>query len=162
MGNALVSQSREIPQVSEIGYDTTTVQVGPSSPAPSKRRRWPLLWGMGGTIVSVFGFILLTLFEQYNGLVGELRADLKHFNETSSEFVRKDTLQRVRDQVKECFKEMQASGVARAQLEMELKASEKARDQLVHELQQMRERLAYLEGRQTVTGNGQSAPGTHK
>jgi hypothetical protein len=32
-----------------------------------------------------------------------------------------------------------------------LKASEKAGDQLVLELHQMRERLAYMEGRQTAT-----------
>jgi hypothetical protein len=105
---------------------------------------------MGGTLLSGLGFIGLALFEQYNSMLAEFRNDLKHFNETSSEFVKKESLQRLRDQVKGRFKEVEESNAERAQLVTELRASEKAREEMARELQRVRERLAFLEGRQMV------------
>jgi hypothetical protein len=112
------------------------------------RGRGPLFWGMGGTILSAVGFIAMILFEQYNSVLSELRNDLKHFHETSSEFVRRDSFQKFRDLFRERFKEMQAADLARMQLEQELRVAEKARDEMTRTLQQLRERLAYVEGRQ--------------
>jgi septal ring factor EnvC (AmiA/AmiB activator) len=103
---------------------------------------------LGGTVLSALGFIALALFEQYNGMISELRGDLKHFNETSSEYVKRDSFQRLRDQTKEHFKELQDATATRAQLEHELIASEKAREEIAHELHQIRERLAFVEGQQ--------------
>jgi hypothetical protein len=121
------------------------------APFPKKRGRGPLLWGMGGTLLSALGFVGLALFEQYNGMVTELRNDLKHFNETTAELVKKDSLQRLRDQLRGRFKEIEESATARKELERELNASEKAREEMTRELQRMRERLAYLAGRQTAS-----------
>ena len=112
----------------------------------SKGRR-ALFWSMSGTILSAVGFIALALFEQYNGMLAELRGDLKHFNEISSEFVKKDSLQRLRDHIRESLKDLQAACATRVQMEQELRASEHAREEMVREMQQIRERLAYLEGR---------------
>ncbi len=92
----------------------------------------------------------MLLFEQYNGMLAELRNDLKHFNETSGEFVKKDVLQKTREHMRDCYKEMQACNVARTQIEQELRLSEKARTDMVAEMQRLRERLAFLEGRQTA------------
>jgi hypothetical protein len=117
-----------------------------------------LFWGVGGTILSALGFIGLALFEQYNGMLTELRSDLKHFNEISSELVKKDSLQRLRDQLKERFKQLEETTVAKSRLEMELRASEKARDQVASELHQMRERLAFLEGRYSSFASAQLPP----
>jgi hypothetical protein len=114
---------------------------------------------MGGTLLSGLGLIGLALFEQYNGMISELRNDLKHFNETSSQYVKKESVQRYREQMKECLKEAQASNMARAQLEQELRASERAREETAGELQRMRERMAFLEGRQaTGVVSGAAAP----
>jgi hypothetical protein len=113
---------------------------------------------MGGTILSALGFIGLALFEQYNGMLTELRNDLKHFNEISSELVKKESLQRLRDQLKERFKQLEESSVAKSRLEAELKASEKAREETARELQRMRERLAFLEGRHASAPNAQPFP----
>jgi hypothetical protein len=55
------------------------------------------------------------------------------------------------------MKELHESEVTRARLEQELKASEKARDELASELRQMRERMAFLEGRQTTTQSAQGS-----
>lgn len=122
-----------------------------SHSSPRKAGRRALLFGMGGTLLSGLGFVALALFEQYNGMLSELRQDLKHFNEVSSEFAKKDSLQRLREQLfKDHIKEMQDAAVIRTQLDMELKASEKARDELARELQRMRERMAYIEGRHSA------------
>jgi hypothetical protein len=121
----------------------------PHHPALQGIKGKGLIWGVGGTILSVIGFVALALFEQYNGMLTELRNDLKHFNETSSEFVKKESVLRFREEMKACRNEIQASSAARTILEQELKASEKARDDMAHELQRMRERLAFIEGRQT-------------
>jgi hypothetical protein len=61
---------------------------------------------MGGTLLSALGFVGLALFEQYNGMVTELRHDLKNFNETTAELVKKDSLQRLRDQLRSSAKRM--------------------------------------------------------
>ena len=82
----------------------------------SKGRR-ALFWSMSGTILSAVGFIALALFEQYNGMLAELRGDLKHFNEISSEFVKKDSLQRLRDHIRESLKDLQAACATRVQME---------------------------------------------
>ena len=42
------------------------------------------------------------MFEQYNGMLSELRADLKHFNETSNEYVKKERLQKCWEHLKSC------------------------------------------------------------
>jgi hypothetical protein len=136
--------------------DAASEQAAPSALHSFKKRgRGPLLWGMGGTIMSALGFIGLALFEQYNGMLTELRNDLKHFNEISSELVKKESLQRLRDQIKERFKQFEESNTAKAQLETELRTSERAREEMARELQRMRERLAFLEGRQTASPNPQ-------
>jgi hypothetical protein len=128
-------------------------------PSPKGIRRGALLWGIGSTILSAIGLVAFALFEQYNGMLTELRNDLKHFNETSSEYVKRDRFVRVIDQLKEQSKELQASCFARAQLEQELRANERAREETVRELQRMRERLAFVEGRQTLSADLPSVPG---
>ena len=120
-------------------------------PSPLSKGYSTLFWGLGGTVLIALGFIALALFEQYNGMISELRSDLKHFNETSSEFVKRDSLQRLRDQTKEHFKTVQEATATRAQLEHELIASEKAREEIARELHQIRERLAFVEGQQAPT-----------
>jgi hypothetical protein len=156
------------------GHPSCTAQLahlpaeGPINPDPAshaiphRHRGRGLIWGLGGTILSVFGFIALALFEQYNSMLGELRSDLKHFNETSSQFVKKDNVQRYRDEMRECLKEIQASNAARSRLEQELRASENAREEMVREVHRMRERLAFVEGRQTTLPSNISASAVDK
>src|SRR5439155_1816655 len=108
-----MGQNSLAPCVAQSSYLSSDTSAQPGSPGPSplpKGSRRGLVWGLGGTLLSAVGFIALALFEQYNGMISELRGDLKHFNETSSEYVKKEGLQRFR----ECVKEMQASNAARA------------------------------------------------
>jgi septal ring factor EnvC (AmiA/AmiB activator) len=141
-----------------LHHDVATHHATPTG----KTKYRAMLWGAGGTLLSVVGFIALALFEQYNSMLAELRRDLKHFNETSGEYVKKESVQKYKEQMRECLKEIQASNAARAQLEQELKASEKTRDQLLHEVQRMAERLAYIEGRQAAPPTNNSNMTTEK
>src|SRR5260370_17986579 len=88
-----------------------------------KKRRG--IWGISGTAFSAIGFIGLALFEQYNSVLSEFRADLKHFNETSSEYVKRESFQRFREHFRESMKELHEAELTRMRLEQELKASEK-------------------------------------
>jgi hypothetical protein len=135
----------------------STENRSPSSSASSSslfskaRTRRALICGIISTVLSAIGFIGLALFEQYNGMLSELRTDLKHFNETSSEYVKKDKLQKCWERLKECSKELTASAVARERLEQELKSNERTREDMAKEMQRLRERLAYLEGMKVGT-----------
>jgi len=116
----------------------------------SKRRRRGLWWSLGGAGLSAVGFICLALFEQYNSSLSELRADLKHFNEVSAEFVKRDSLRRYSEHIKESRQELHESRSARKELERELALSKKDREEMLHEIQRLRERLASVEGRQAA------------
>lgn len=149
----LVCQIREVEstcpgQPGHLGTEVLTQHVSVTAPVLPKDRSRAFLWGMGGTILSVLSFVAMIGFEQYSGMLSELRNDLKHFNETSADYVKKDSFQRFRDLLRDCYKQTQAANLARAQLEEELKESKKARQDLERELQHLREQLAYVEGRQ--------------
>jgi septal ring factor EnvC (AmiA/AmiB activator) len=109
-------------------------------------RRRAFLWGAGSTVLSAVGLIGLALFEQYNGLISELRGDLKHFNEASAQLAQKEEVRRVRDQMKELNRDVSMTAADRARLEQELRSSEQSRAEQARELQRLRERVAYLEG----------------
>ena len=120
-----------------------------------------MIWGVGSTVLSVLGFLAWGLFEQYNSSLAELRADLKHFNEASSTFVKKDTLTRFREQAKIHFSEMQAVSASNKHLEVELRLTERTREEMSRELIRLRERLAFVEGRQSVAPIAQGKPDDH-
>src|SRR4051812_2666782 len=130
--------------------DSTLMQhVGLAGhPVAGKKNRSAMLWGTGSALLSGLGFVALALFEQYNGMVCEMRTDLKHFNETQSNFVKREHFDKLKDKLRENFREYQEARTARGQLDQELRVSEKARADMAQELQRLRERLAYLEGRQ--------------
>ncbi len=121
----------------------------PHSTSPQGKSRAAMIWGVGSTVLSVLGFLAWGLFEQYNGSLAELRTDLKHFNEASSTFAKRDSLNRFRDQAKVQFAEMQAVAASNKHLEADLRVSERAREETSRELIRLRERLAFVEGRQS-------------
>jgi hypothetical protein len=127
-------------------------------PAPRKEKRFSWWWGLsGGTILSAVGFVALALFEQYNDGLTELRNDLKHFNETSADLVKKEELRNRMDHIRSGMKELQAANLANAarearftHLEQQLKACTEEKAEMAREVQRLRERLANVEGRQAA------------
>ncbi len=144
----------------------TSQADAPAAPLPARKGRTALLWGVGSTILSVLGFVALALFEQYNHSLSELRTDLKQFNATTGNFAKRESLQKLREYVKGQAKELQLANALGTQLQQELRISEKAREETARELQRMRERLAFLEGRHAAAAASMSqsphAPGPPK
>jgi hypothetical protein len=85
---------------------------------------------------------------------------MKHFNETSAEYVKREQIMRCWEQVRELSKEAAAANAARAVQAQELKASERAREELTRDVQRLRVRLAYLEGRVGAKENAAPAAGS--
>jgi hypothetical protein len=120
---------------------------------PQGRSRRAVVCAVVSTVLSGVGLIGLALFEQYNSALSELHNDLKHFNETSGEYVKKDRLQKCWEHLRECAHATNAANAARERLETELKASERSREDLAREMQRLRERLSYLEGMKAAAGS---------
>ena len=113
-----VSSSRDSASGSYVHEVVAPAHEYVSRPAPTHgKSRAAMIWGVGSTVLSVLGFLAWGLFEQYNSSLAELRADLKHFNEASSTFVKKDSMTRFRDQAKAQYKEMQSVSLSNKQLE---------------------------------------------
>jgi hypothetical protein len=134
------------PLISSTHVATSPHQAPRSLLPRSSRRRQAILWGIGSTVLSGLGLIALCLFEQYNGMLSELRADLKHFNETVGEYAKKERVASLREAVRQCSNELATSKVEHEQLGQELRVSQTQRAVLEKELQQLRERMAYVEG----------------
>jgi chromosome segregation ATPase len=95
--------------------------------------------------------VALMLFDQYNAGLAELRNDLKHFHEARAELVSKESFRKLREHLKDCFKELHTAVTSREALQRQLRDSEKGRKTVARELQRLRERLAAVEGRQAAT-----------
>jgi len=121
-----------------------------------KKRSNSLFWGIsGGSILGALGFVALTFYQQYNDSIVELQRDLKHFNTTCADLVKKDDLSH---RFKTCWtmvekldKTLGEKSERLALMEHLLKNSEDERKEQAHEVQRLRERLAGVEARQSIT-----------
>ena len=69
----------------------------------------------------------------------------------SGELVKKDSMRKCIDHLIECKQELQAVRLSKENLAQELAAVHKDREEMRHEVQHLRERLASIEGRQSAT-----------
>ena len=109
---SLTLHKQETSQLALAQHSYSTLPAGvPQTVAPSSwfgtgRKRRAIICGIVSTALSGLGLLGLGLFEQYNGMLTELRADLKHFNDTASEYVKKDRLEKITEHMKSCYKEL--------------------------------------------------------
>lgn len=134
-------------------HDTHFDQATPGARPRQGRLSW--FWSIsGGSILSVMGFVALTLYQQYNDSLTELRNDLKRFNITCGDLVKKEEMHNRMTHLYTKMKELgdnHTDGKSHLMLvEHQLKVSEEERRELSHEVQRLRERLAAVEGRQSV------------
>jgi hypothetical protein len=127
-------------------------------PAPSAKGedRMSLFWRIfGGTLLSLAGLGGLTIYQQLNNSITEVRNEVNRINEGRGELVKKEELAARTTTIWNGIKDLQsANGTVTALkeregvLEQQLKASEDERREMSKEIQKLRERLAALEGRQ--------------
>jgi hypothetical protein len=167
---------------------------------PKGDDRISLFWRVfGGTLLSIAALVCITIYQQFNSTLGELRTNISRLTESRGDLVKledfntrtaslwttikdlqsangtvsalKERSSLMEQQMKttqeqmgaRCaslaasLKDIDAANAAvlalkerSALLEQQMKASDDERKEMAREIQQLRERLAVLEGRQTV------------
>ena len=134
----------------------TAVAGHEPAPHPKGEERISVFWRVfGGTLVSLAGLVVITVYQGLNGSIHDLRAEISRLNEGRSELIKKDEFNSRLSSAWTAIREHQSVGGAvsalkeRAEgLEKQLKAAEDERKELTRELHRLRERQAVLEGRQ--------------
>jgi hypothetical protein len=158
-----------MPEVSRVDSQVMPVTIvtadsnpeqrrGPGLRSGKRRKRSPgmsIFWGIsGGSLLGAAGFVLLTLYQQYDNSVTELERDLKHFNESCAGLVRKEELSnRTKTQweaIQKLDKTLNEKSERISLLEHEAKFHEQQDRELLREVQRLRERLAAIEGKTSV------------
>ena len=122
--------------------------------------RLSLFWRVfGGTLLSIAALVIVTVYQQFSNCLLELRNDMIHLNESRADLLKKDEFNNRMNSVWSSMKDLQTAETAltglrerSALLEQQLKAAEDERKELTRQLQQLRERLAVVEGRVKVKG----------
>jgi uncharacterized protein (DUF3084 family) len=133
-----------------------TLRIGAAAGAAGKgEERISLFWRVfGGTLLSIAALVVVTVYQQFSNSLFELRNDMIHLNESRADLLRKDEFNTRMNAVWGSMKDLQTAEAPltalrerSALLEQQLKAAEDERKELTRQLQQMRERLAVVEGR---------------
>jgi len=126
--------------------------------APKGEERIGVFWRVfGGTLLSIVALVCITVYQQFTSVLNELRSDVNKLNESRGDLVKKEEFNSRMTSVWTSLKELQTAGTVATVgkerltlLEQQLKSSDDERKELTRELQQLRERLAVVEGRQGV------------
>ena len=139
-----------------------------AAPAPKGDEKISVFWRVfGGTILSIVALVVVTVYQQFSGALGELRSDMVRANEARAELLKKDEFNSRMTSVWNSMKEVQNGQAAvtalrerAALLEQQLKTAEDERKELTRQLQQLRERVAAVEGRQSHAAGPREHPAT--
>lgn len=137
-------------------------------PAPRGDEKISVFWRVfGGTILSIAALVVVTVYQQFSSALGELRSDMIRANEARAELLKKDEFNSRMTSVWNSVKEVQNGQAAvtalrerAALLEQQLKTAEDERKELTRQLQQLRERMAAVEGRQAHAAGPREHPAT--
>jgi hypothetical protein len=141
-----------------------TLRSGAAAAQAKGEERISLFWRVfGGTLLSIAALVVVTVYQQFSNSLLDLRNSITHLNESRAELLQKDEFNSRMTSVWNGIKDMQAANATVASLrersallEQQLKAAEDERKDMTRQLQQLRERLAVVEGRVKVksTDNG--------
>jgi septal ring factor EnvC (AmiA/AmiB activator) len=112
----------------------------------------------GGTLLSIAALVVLTVYQQVSSGLADLRTNVNHLHETSADLLKKEefnaratTIWTTINQFKD---EAPAQKTRLTQLEVEVRALQEERKELINQIQALRERMAALEGRQGGSKTG--------
>jgi len=123
---------------------------------PKGEERIGVFWRVfGGTLLSIVALVCVTVYQQFTSVLNELRSDVNRLNESRADLLKKDEFNSRMTSVWAGMKDLQAGGAAVTAarerlglLEQQLKASEDERKEATRQLEEVRERLGVVEGRQ--------------
>jgi DNA-binding transcriptional MerR regulator len=149
----------DLPPIVEVETLRQAAPTAAAAASPKGEERLPIFWRIfGSTLLSIAALVAITLYQQINSSLNEIRSDLSHLNESQSDAVKKDEfnsrilalvnnlndLKAATKVVGDCSEERSAM------LDRRLRDSDGERKELARELQRLRERLAVVEGRQAT------------
>jgi hypothetical protein len=118
----------------------------------------------GGTLLSITALICVTVYQQFTNTFNDLRSDLNRLNEARGDLIKKDEFNSRMTTVWTGIKEVQTATTNAAAakerialLEQQLKVTEDERKELIRDLQNLRERVALVEGKQAATSRPASS-----
>lgn len=161
--------SRRASSVTMLPAAETLRSVAMSSLAqqPTKaEERMSVFWRVfGGTLLSIAALVAVTLYQQFNNGLNDLRNDLSRLNEGRGDFIKKDEFNSRMGAAWGGIKEAKDASTTVATLkehslllEQQVKSGEEERKDLMREVRRLTERLAALEGRQSATTTSTSMP----
>jgi hypothetical protein len=147
-----------VPTAALVNAETLRNSAGyiPSMAQPQKsEEKLPLFWRVfGGTMLSIAALVCITVYQQFNTGLYDLRKEINAQHEARADLIKKDELNTRLTPMWAAIKDAQASNSELAalkercsQLQEQLKAADSDRKQMVTEVQQLRDRLLLLEGR---------------
>jgi hypothetical protein len=135
-----------------------TLRNSAASAQGKGEERISLFWRVfGGTLLSIAALVVVTVYQQFSNSLLDLRNSITHLNESRAELLQKDEFNSRMTSVWNGIKDLQTANATVASLrersallEQQLKAAEDERKEQARQLQQLRERLAVVEGRVKV------------
>ncbi|HEV3237700.1 MAG TPA: hypothetical protein VGZ25_11970 [Gemmataceae bacterium] len=132
-------------------------QSGVFRPSSSKSEdKLSLFWRVfGGTLISIAGLVGVTVYQQFNNNMNEIRNEITQINAVHADFIKKDEFNSRSNLIWNSLKEMHSAStqVSALQershlLEQQLKSAEEERRTLTKKVAELSERLAGVEGSQ--------------
>jgi hypothetical protein len=136
--------------------DATTEAAVLAAQAPTDARhrkhadgedKLSLFWRVfGGTILSIVALVGITIYNNLSTSISELRSELSRVNEARAELVKKEEFNARTQNVWDRVQSLQDLKVMVTAREAQLKVADDERRDLAKQLQDLRERLAKVEG----------------
>lgn len=144
--------------------------AGPAAPEKGeKEEKVSAFWRIfGGTVLSIMALVVVTLFNQMNSSIGEVRAELSYLNkdlhkdmtrlgEGHADLVKKDEFSTRTRSIWDSIRELRADSTAitslkerTTSLEQQLKTAEEDRKELAREMTRLREAKAVEQDRKEL------------
>jgi hypothetical protein len=134
------------------------VSTSQPPPEPKGEEKISLFWRLfGATLLSILAMAMLTVYQQVTNDLSSLHNELGRVGESRGDLLKKDEFSTQLRTLWGSIKDLQSINLILASmkerdslLEAQIKSGEVERKELLQQLQQMRERLAGLEGRQNT------------
>ena len=163
------SDQPSLPQAPALAiFSAETLRAGHSgifrSASGKSEDKLTLFWRVfGGTLISIAALVAVTVYQQFNNNLNEIRGEITQMNATHADFIKKDEFNSRSTLIWNSLKEMHTAStqVSALQershlLEQQLKTAEEERRNLTRKVAELSERLAAVEGSQRRSSTGQT------